>query len=232
MGAAAGWGTGTTEGRSGFGAGEGLGGTSRATAADAEPSAARGAGSGRSASGCAASSGARVRPQAVQNLAGRGTTVPHEAHTAFGGALGRQGSAALAAELISLAVVGPTGGADEAWRGRVLDDFCTRLHVGLVPEEKTGGADGDEVAVSQAPLADPVAVDQGAVGGIAVAEEVLAAPELDDGMATGDHGVGKHDVVPRVAADREQRFRGSAISRREDEVGLTMSFAMEGTYPP
>jgi hypothetical protein len=84
-------------------------------------------------------------------------------------------------------------------------DLGCRVHRfrGLFAEEQPHAADGDQVAVPQATLADPVAVHHGTVGRVAVAQEELGATPLDHRVATRDHGIGKDQVVRRVAADRD-----------------------------
>jgi hypothetical protein len=94
----------------------------------------------------------------------------------------------------------------------MLDHLSAGLGVDVVAEEEARGSDGHEVAVAEAPLAHPVPVDQRPVGGVAVSEEILAPPELDDGVAAGHHGVGKDDVVPRVSADRQEGAGQSDLS--------------------
>jgi hypothetical protein len=86
----------------------------------------------------------------------------------------------------------------------MLDDLAPRFDVEVVPEEQACRSDGHQIPVAQAPFADPVPVDEGAVGRVAVAEEVLAPPELDHRMAAGHHGIREHDVVAGVASDRKQ----------------------------
>jgi hypothetical protein len=87
-------------------------------------------------------------------------------------------------------------------------DLGPRLRRRLLAEEEPHAADGHEIAVPQAPLADPVAVHHRSVGRVAVAQEVLSATLLDHGVTAGDHGVGKDEVVRRVTTDREDRLPG------------------------
>jgi hypothetical protein len=79
---------------------------------------------------------------------------------------------------------------------------------GLLAELESHAADGHEIAVAQSPLADPVAVDHRAVGRVAVPQEVLASPALDDGVSSGDHRVGKHEVVRGIPTDGQDLVAG------------------------
>jgi hypothetical protein len=104
-------------------------------------------------------------------------------------------------------------------------DLGPRLCRRLLAEEQPHAADGHQVAIPEAPLADAISVHHRPVGRVAVAQEVLGAPLLDHRMTTRDHGVGKNEVVRRVAADREDRLPAerdlSPVGRGgvEDELG-------------
>ncbi len=116
--------------------------------------------------------------------------------------------AALPTEEVSLPVVGLAVRAVEARRRGVLDHLGPRvLELELLAVEQTGGPDGHEVAVAQAPLADLVPVHHGAVRGVAVPQVVLAAAALDHGVPPRDHRVGQHEIVRGVPPDGEQRAR-------------------------
>jgi len=94
----------------------------------------------------------------------------------------------------------------------------------LLAEEQPHATDGHEVAVPEASLADPVAVHHRPVGRAAIAQEELGAPLLDHRVAARDHGVGKDQIVRRVAADGEDflpRKRNLSSVRRggvDDEL--------------
>jgi hypothetical protein len=98
----------------------------------------------------------------------------------------------------------------------VGDDLGPRLDR-LLPEEQPHAADGDEVTVAQSPLADAITVHDGAVGGVAVAEEELAAAGLDHRVSARHHR--------RIAADGDDLIAGEGdlapVRRRgiDDEPG-------------
>ena len=158
-------------------------------------------------------------PQALQKRAGRSTAVPHDVHTTARGRDRRERRPALPAEHVALAIVGLAG---RAYLARGADGcgttFAARL-LHLLAEEQARGADGHEVPVAQVPLADAVPVDQRSVGGVAVAQEVLAAAVLDHGVAPRHHGVGQDHVVGGIAPDRDRASgpaRSPAARRRSD----------------
>ena len=160
----------------------------------------------------------QLGPAGAAELAGSSTAVPHSAQTSLGGPAAPGASPASAAEDVALAISAPRRRAREPGRARVLDDLALHVQLDLVAEEEARAADRHEVAVAQALLAHPVAVDHRAVRRVAVADVVLAAAELDDRMPARDHRVGQHEVV-RGSRPMESSVRPSEISRRSRTSG-------------
>ena len=160
---------------------------------------------GSSGAGGAAAAGS-LAPQALQKCAGSSTAVPHSAQTSLGGPVCSGSRAPQPRQNMSpLRYCASHARTGETGRARVLHHLARDVQLDLLAEEEPRAADGHDVAVAQALLAHPVAVDHRAVRGVAVAEVVLAAPELDDRVPARDHGVGQNEVVGRVAADGQER---------------------------
>ena len=113
--------------------------------------------------------------------------------------------AALAAEEVAAPVDRLAGRALERRRRGVRQHLAADGLDRLLAVEQPHAADRHQVAVAERALGDAVAVHHRAVRRAAVAQEELAPAVLDDGVAPRDHRVGQHEVVGRIAPDRQDR---------------------------
>jgi len=73
--------------------------------------------------------------------------------------------------------------------------------LGAIPEQDLGAADGEGVAVHERDGVDPLALDEGAVGGAQVAGDGVAVRQTDLQVTAGDAGVVDDEVRPRAPVE-------------------------------